>query len=113
MKIYVENRPWGKFEQFTLNEKTTVKIITVKPRQKLSLQFHHNRKEFWRMLDNPAKITVGKKTFRAKGGDNVEIPKKTLHRIEAYSKPVRFLEIAYGTFDENDNTRIEDAYGRV
>ena len=27
---YVEERPWGKFEQYTHNEVSTVKIITVK-----------------------------------------------------------------------------------
>ena len=106
-------RPWGNFERFTLNEKTTVKILTIKPKQKLSLQYHHKRKEFWKFLDNPAKVTLGRKTIRVKKGDEIFIPAKTLHRIEAYSKPVRFLEIAYGTFDEKDEVRVEDAYGRI
>ena len=29
MKIYKEERPWGVFEQFTHNENSTVKILTV------------------------------------------------------------------------------------
>ena len=64
-------------------------------------------------MDNPAKVTLGRKTIRVKKGDEIFIPAKTLHRIEAYSKPVRFLEIAYGTFDEKDEVRVEDAYGRI
>ena len=112
MKKRTEKRPWGNFKQFTLNEKSTVKILTINPKQKFSLQYHKNRKEFWRFLDNPAKVTIGKKTKRMKGGDEIIIPKKTLHRIEAYSKPVRVLEIAFGKFDEKDIKRIEDVYGR-
>ena len=103
----VTERPWGKFEQFTLNEKTTVKILTIYPRQKFSLQFHHKRSELWRLLDNPAKVTVGKKTTRKKKDDTIFVPAKTLHRIEAYSKPVRVLEIAFGNFDEKDIERLE------
>ncbi len=113
MKKYTENRPWGKFEQFTHNEISTVKIITVKPKQKLSLQYHKKRKEFWRFLDNPAKVTIGKKTIKVKKDQEVIIPKRALHTVEALNKPVRFLEIAFGNFDENDIVRIKDRYGRV
>jgi mannose-6-phosphate isomerase len=113
MKKYKEKRPWGGFEQFTLNEISTVKILTIKPKQKFSLQYHKKRKEFWRLLDNPAKVTVGKKTFRAKKGDEITIKPKTNHRIEAFSKPVNVLEISFGTFNEKDIKRIEDAYGRA
>lgn len=112
-KYLTEKRPWGGFERFTLNEKTTVKILTIKPKQKFSLQYHKNRKEFWKFLDNPAKITLGKKTFKAKKGDEFLVPKKTNHRIEAYSKPVRVLEISFDKFDEKDIVRLEDKYGRI
>ena len=113
MKKYIEKRPWGNFEQFTHNEKTTVKIITVNPKQKLSLQYHKKRNEFWRFLDNPAKVTIGKKTIEVKKDSEVIIQKGALHTVEALNKPVKFLEIAYGKFNEKDITRIEDRYGRV
>ena len=112
MKKYVEKRPLGDFERFTLNEISTVKILTIKPKQKFSLQYHKKRREFWKFLDNPAKVTLGKKTIRVKKGDEILIPVKTNHRIEAYSKPVKVLEISFGKFDEKDIKRIEDAYGR-
>ena len=113
MKKYVEKRPWGKFERFTNNEISTVKIITINARQKLSLQYHKYRQEFWRFLDNPAKVTLGKKTIRVKKDQEIIVPRKTLHRVEALDKPVRLLEIATGKFKENDIVRIEDKYGRV
>lgn len=107
-----EKRSWGNFEIFTKNKKTTVKILTIKPKQKFSLQYHENRKEFWKFLDNPAKVTLGNKTFRVKKGEEIIVPKKTKHRIEAYSKPVKVLEISFGNFNEKDIIRIEDDYGR-
>ena len=113
MKKYSEKRPWGGFEQFTINELSTVKILTVKAGKRFSLQFHNDRKEFWKFLDNPAMITLGKKTFKVKKGDEFLIPKETNHRIEAYSKPVRVLEISFDKFDEKDIVRLEDKYGRT
>lgn len=113
MKKHLEKRPWGNFEQFTLNEKTTVKILNIKPKQEFSLQYHLKRKEFWKFLDNPAKINLGDKIIKVKKGDEIFIPPKTLHRIKAYSKPVRVLEISFGQFNEKDIVRVEDDYGRI
>lgn len=113
MGKYKEKRPWGCFERFTFNELSTVKILTVKAGKRFSLQFHNNRKEFWKFLDNPAKITLGKKTFKAKKGDEFLINKKTNHRIEALGKDVRVLEVSFGKFDEKDIVRIKDDYGRL
>ena len=112
MKKYSEKREWGGFERFTLNELSTVKIITVNPKKRFSLQYHINRKELWKFLDNPAKVTIGKRTFKAKKGDEITINKKTLHRVEAFSRPVRILEISFGKFSEKDIKRIKDDFGR-
>jgi len=109
----VDKRPWGKFERFTLNEKTTVKILTVLPRKRFSLQTHKNRKEFWHFLDNPAKVTIGNKTIRVKKGDKIIIPKNTKHRVESLSKKATFLEIAFGKFNESDIKRLKDDFGRA
>lgn len=113
MKKYSEKRPWGGFEQFTHNEKSTVKILTVNPKKRLSLQFHKKREEFWRVLDGQVKVTIGDKTVKAKTGDEFVIPKKTNHRLEGLNKTGKILEIAFGDFDENDIVRLEDDYGRV
>ncbi|MBU1052067.1 MAG: phosphomannose isomerase type II C-terminal cupin domain [Nanoarchaeota archaeon] len=113
MKKRVDKKPWGGFVRLTLDEKSTVKILMIKPKQRFSLQYHQNRKEFWKIIDNPVKITIGKKTFKAKRGDEFLIPKKALHRAEAFSKSVQILEISFGKFDEKDIVRTEDDYGRV
>ena len=108
----IDNRPWGKFEQFTLNEKTTVKIITVLPKKRLSLQTHKNRSEYWYILDNKLKVTIGNKTRVVKAGDSVFIPKNTKHRITGLTKTARLLEIAFGKFSESDIKRMEDDFNR-
>jgi len=112
MKKKSVKKPWGGFEQFTLNEISTVKILTIKPGQRFSLQKHKSRREFWKFLDNPAKVTIGKKVMKKVKGDEVLISRGENHRIEAYSKPVNVLEISFGNFSEKDVVRIEDDYGR-
>ena len=105
-------RPCGKFEQFTLNEKSTVKILTINPKKRNSLQTHKNRSEFWKALDNPFKATIGNKTFTMKKGNEVKIPVQVKHRIIGLSKPARLLEISLGNFNEKDIKRLEDDFGR-
>ena len=64
--IYEEQRPWGRFRRFTLNQFSTVKLITVNPGQVLSLQFHNYRDELWVVLTSGLRITVGEKTWQPK-----------------------------------------------
>ena len=58
------------------------------------------------------KVTVGKKTWRIKGGDEVFIKKGQLHRAEGV-KTLKLLEITFGDFDSGDIVRVEDDYGRT
>lgn len=108
-----ENRPWGDFERFTLNEKTTVKIITVNAGQSLSLQTHEHRDEFWRVLSGNGIFRIGEENIAVQTGDTVFIPRHSTHRATGGTSNLSFLEIAFGDFDENDITRLEDNYGRV
>lgn len=109
----VEERPWGKFEQFCHNEKVTVKILTVNPNSKLSLQYHNKRDEFWKVIEGSGQIVLGNKIINVKTDDEYLIPKKTNHRIITTLNKLKILEISYGEFDENDIVRISDDYNRV
>lgn len=113
MKTRIEKRPWGMFETLTKDKKSTVKILTLSPKKRFSLQYHNNREEFWILLDNPIKITIGKKTKIGKKGQTFFIKKGELHRAEALKKEARILEISFGKFSEKDIVRIEDDYGRI
>jgi mannose-6-phosphate isomerase-like protein (cupin superfamily) len=113
MKPFTEVRPWGDFRQFTHNELSTVKIITVKPGEKFSLQYHNHRTEFWRILSGNPEVVCGDKVVVAHPGDEFRIEPKMNHRVSAGSATASFLEIAFGEFDEKDIVRLEDKYGRA
>ncbi len=106
-------RPWGNFERFTLNETTTIKIITVTPNQSLSLQKHTHRKEYWKILSGNGFATIAGEKKEIKEGDEIFFEENVEHRIESGDAILMFLEIAFGTFDEDDIIRLEDKYGRT
>jgi len=107
-------KPWGKFEQYTHNLPSTVKVITVRPSEALSLQYHNGRDELWVALDPGAQVEVGDQSLNLEPEEMVFIPRRTPHRLSAIGEePVRILEISLGEFDEYDIVRLEDVYGRV
>lgn len=108
-----DKRPWGEYERFTLNESTTVKIITVDAGEEFSLQTHAHRQEFWRILSGSGTVTVGDEQHEAKPGDQYMVATNTKHRAEGGPNGLQFLEISFGVFDEGDITRLEDRYGRA
>ena len=109
---FTEKRPWGEFRQYTSGAPVTVKTVFVKKGERLSLQYHERRAEFWKIFSGTPEVTIGDSTVKAKTGDEFFVPKKTNHRIAAVDEDVLFLEIAYGDFDEKDIVRLEDTYGR-
>jgi mannose-1-phosphate guanylyltransferase/mannose-1-phosphate guanylyltransferase/mannose-6-phosphate isomerase len=108
-----ENRPWGDFERLTINESTTVKILTLSAGGAISLQTHEHRSEFWRILKGSGVIHIENKDDDAHEGDSFFIPCFAEHRIIAGSDGLSFLEISFGYFDEKDEERLEDKYGRA
>lgn len=112
-RVRVEERPWGRFQQFVANEPVTVKTITVEPGHRLSLQRHRHRGELWQVLDHPVDVTVAERTWQAAPGELVWVPQGAVHRLgNPGAEPARVLEIAFGTFDECDIERLDDDYAR-
>ena len=111
--IFEVERPWGKFRQFTKNEISTVKIITVDPNEALSLQSHKNRGEFWSVIKGAGVVEINGIKKDASIGDEYEIQIGEKHRLSAGPLGIQILEIATGDFDENDIVHFEDKYGRV
>ncbi len=112
-KPYQEKRPWGGFIEFTRNISSTVKIITVKSGESISLQTHTKRDEFWRILSGEGTLEIGEEKFPIQAHAEHFIPRTTKHRIMAGNSDVILLEISLGDFDEEDIVRLEDKYGRV
>jgi len=113
-KAIIEDiRPWGKFRAFPHDQAGSIKIITVKPGEALSLQYHRNRSEFWIILDKGLEVTAGDRVWKPQLNEEICIPRKTPHRVRCIGqKPARIMEIWIGKSDESDIVRLEDEYGR-
>lgn len=108
------DKPWGKFEQYAHNIRSTIKIITVTPGGALSLQYHHHRDELWVVLDTGARIELDDEVIFPDVGRQVFVSRRVVHRLSAVgNNPVRILEISFGEFDEDDIVRLDDVYGRA
>ncbi len=111
--IIQDDRPWGNFRQFTHNQESTVKILTVDAGQTLSLQQHEKRDELWIVLDTGLRVQVDDDVFEPAVGDEIIIMRGSPHRLSSAGPRGRVLEIAFGFFDESDIIRLEDAYNRA
>lgn len=111
--ITEDTRPWGKFRSFPYDQAGSIKIITVKPGEALSLQYHMKRSEFWVILDEGLEVTAGDRTWQPKANDEIFIPCKVPHRVRCTGrKPARIMEIWIGKSEESDIVRLDDKYGR-
>jgi mannose-6-phosphate isomerase len=111
--VVTDQRPWGSFERFTLNEPSTVKLIYVGPGERLSLQRHEYRDELWVALDPGAVFEVAGRRIEPEVGERVLIRAGDAHRLSSGGPAIRVMEIAFGNFDEDDIERLEDNYGRT
>jgi mannose-6-phosphate isomerase-like protein (cupin superfamily) len=109
---FIEKRPWGEFEEFVKSAPVTVKLIFIKQGEALSLQKHHHRSEFWKVVKGNPHLEIAGEHFDALEGDEFTVPVEAEHRLSAPVNEVEILEIAEGKFDEGDIVRLEDKYGR-
>lgn len=113
---YQETRPWGSFRRLVHDETCTVKLITVNPGERLSLQSHRHRSEQWLFLDPGGVVEIDGVTSCPEVGETCFIACGAKHRLAATAEapaPVRVVEMAFGAFDEDDIVRYDDQYGRT
>lgn len=115
LDTFREMRPWGWFNQYTANQVTTVKILTVLKGEALSLQTHEHRDEMWIVLDGVGWAEVdGRHIPLSEFEQKVWVGRGEPHRLVASDvDALVVLEIAFGDFDERDIVRLDDKYGRV
>ena len=108
-------RPWGKYDSVDNGDRHQVKRITVKPKAKLSVQFHRYRSEHWVVVSGTAKVTNGNETFILRENESTYIPVGAVHALEnCGEKELELIEVQVGTYlGEDDIVRLEDRYGRV
>ena len=111
-KIY---RPWGHYLSLVEENRWQVKLIFVKPGEKLSLQMHHHRAEHWVVVSGTAKVEVEEKVKVLSENQSVYIPLGSKHRLTNPGKiPLTLIEVQSGSYvGEDDIVRFEDFYGRT
>lgn len=107
-------RPWGQYQVLYQDTYCKVKLITVKPGGRLSLQYHTKRKEYWNILRGVATVTLQEKTFNLAKDQHINIEPNSVHRVANFQEnDLVFLEVQTGEyFGEDDIIRIEDDYNR-
>ena len=111
-KVY---RPWGNYLSVVEDKRWQVKLIEVKPGEKLSLQMHHHRSEHWIVVTGTAKVEVDNKIDILSENQSIYIPLGAKHRLTNPGKiPLILIEVQSGSYvGEDDIVRYEDIYGRI
>ena len=110
------NRPWGSYQTIKMSDNEyQVKVITVIPGQKLSLQYHHKRSEHWVVVKGTITAQVGEDFHIVNKNGSIYIPTGAKHRIVNDSlESAVLIEVQVGDYlGEDDIVRLEDHYGRV
>lgn len=106
-------KPWGNFINLWRERGLNIKIISLEPQSRLSLQSHRFRDEVWFLLSGNLDCQIGEKNFRMKKGIPYLISRGIKHRLSAFEKGGKIIEISFGKFEEEDIIRYEDDYGRA
>ena len=107
-----EQRAWGSYQILGENP-VCVKLLTVNPNSRLSLQTHEHRSEVWYPLQPGLTAIIGERLIQLQPLTRYLISKGEKHRlINPTPEPLQVVELMYGVYDEEDIFRIQDDYGR-
>lgn len=105
-------RPWGKYQVLGENP-VCVKVITVNPNSRLSLQVHEHRSEIWFAIESGLTAQIGERIIQLEPLQRVKVEQGQKHRlINSTPNPIQVIELMYGVYDEGDIFRLDDDYGR-
>ena len=113
---YIEDRPWGSFENLLEEDYCKVKRLIIKPGQRISYQLHNKRSEHWIIVSGSGIVTLDDKKLPLETGAHIHIPVTAKHRIEnpSTSELLIIVEVQQGTsFAEEDIVRFQDDYKRT
>ena len=137
------NRPWGGFylinesqiqifsnlffnkfdiSKFYNSGKLSPKILVIKPKKRLSWQYHYRRSEIWSVIKGSIKViksddNTEQNEYILNKGDQIEIKKEERHRIVGLDEYALVAEIWVHTDKENpsneeDIVRVQDDFDR-
>ncbi len=109
------DKPWGSYKTFEKDKDYLLKIITVNPGEKLSLQSHQHRSEQWLIISGIATVECDGKISYLNRNESIYIPQCSKHRLSNENKEVlKVFEAQYGDkLSESDIIRYQDEYDRV
>jgi mannose-1-phosphate guanylyltransferase len=109
-----DERPWGHFEVLLNDVGLKVKKLTVKSKQRISLQYHNQRSEHWFVASGTAHVFLDGRKITLSCGESIDIKKKARHYIENLTqKDLEIIEVQIGDYlGEDDIIRIKDPYER-
>lgn len=136
-------RPWGGFylidesqtkmfsnlffnklnlSKFKYSGKLSPKILVIKPKKRLSWQYHYRRSEIWSVIKGSIKViksddNTEQNEYILNKGDQIEIKKEERHRIVGLDSYALVAEIWIHTDKENpsneeDIVRVQDDFDR-
>ena len=136
-------RPWGGFfvisednaqdfsniyfnglyiEKLKISGRLSPKILIIAPDKRLSWQYHHRRREIWKVVSGEIKVVtshddIERKEQILKEGDEIRLSKGERHRIIGLDEYAVIAEIWIHTdkdnpSDENDIVRVQDDFDR-
>jgi len=108
-------KPWGKEEVIEINSRYMVKKLTMNAGHRCSTQYHKFKRETIYVLSGQLRIYWGTKMDQLKSriyksGENITIPPKLIHRMEAVEHSI-YLESS--TPEMEDVVRLQDDYERT
>jgi len=108
-------RPWGNYQSLVKEKEWQVKLIDVKPGEKLSLQKHKFRSEHWVVVSGTAKVEIDGKEIILNKNQSSYIPVGSKHRLSNTGDiDLKIIEIQSGSYlGEDDIERFDDNYGRI
>lgn len=112
----IYQRPWGFYKTTVLNDYYQAKIISVRPKEKLSLQSHNRREEHWVVVHGNGFVQLDDSVIPVTCGSSVFIPKGSKHRLVNTDETESLIvnEVQIGDYlGEDDIVRYEDEYGRL
>ena len=118
-KIFFKNLDVSKL---SLSGKLSPKILVIKPKKRLSWQYHHRRSEIWSVIKGGIIVSksdddVERELINLKRGEQIEIKKEERHRIIGTKEYALVAEIWIHTdkdnpSDEEDIVRVQDDFDR-
>ena len=108
------DKPWGHELIWTVNDAYAGKFISIRDGQRLSLQYHREKRESVFVLSGELHLHLQNddgdiEIHKVRPGEAADIPEGCVHRFEAFGD-TELIEVSTPQLD--DVVRIEDDYGR-